>query len=88
MEPNNEDLEGRILKQQEENHHLRNFNQELEEQVKKLKEDKKSQDERLEKIQTHLVQFSIQCIVSLWLQVHLNNNMLKIHWCSNLVKTC
>ena len=50
MEPSNEDLEGRILKQQEENHRLRNLNQELDEHIKKLKEDKQSQDERFEKI--------------------------------------
>ena len=53
MELSNEDLEGRILKQQEENHRLRNLNQELEEQIKKLKDDKQSQDERFEKIQNN-----------------------------------
>ena len=42
MELSSEDLEGRILKQQEENHRLRNLNQELEEQTKKLKYDKQS----------------------------------------------
>ena len=46
MELSNEDLEGRILKQQEENHRLRTLNQEQEERIKKLKEDKQSQDER------------------------------------------
>ena len=40
IELSNEDLEGRILKQQEENHRLRNLNQELEEHIKKLKNDK------------------------------------------------
>ena len=50
MELSSEDLEGRILKQQEENHHLRNLNQELGEQIKKWKEDKQSQDETFEKI--------------------------------------
>ena len=38
---------------QEENHRLRNFNQELEEQIKKLKEDKQSKDESFEKIQNN-----------------------------------
>ena len=33
MELSHEDLEGRMLKQQEENHHLRSLNQELEEQI-------------------------------------------------------
>ena len=36
----NEDLKGRILKKEEENQPLRNLNQELEEQIKKLKENK------------------------------------------------
>ena len=50
----NEDLEGRILEEEEENHQcLRNLNQELGEQMKKLKEDKQSQDERFEKIQNN-----------------------------------
>ena len=40
MELSNEDLEGRILKQQEENHHLRNLNQKIEQQIKNFKEDK------------------------------------------------
>ena len=53
MELSNEDLKGRILKQQEENHHLGNLNQELEEQIKKLKEDKQSQNESFEKIQNN-----------------------------------
>ena len=42
MELSNEDLEGRILKQQEENQHVRNLNQELEVQIEKLKKDKSS----------------------------------------------
>ena len=50
MELSNEDLEAKILKQKEKNHRLRNLNQELEEQIKKLKEYKQSQDERFEKI--------------------------------------
>ena len=53
MELSNEYLEGRILKRQEENHCMRNLNQELEEQIKKLKDDKQSQDERFEKIQNN-----------------------------------
>ena len=53
MELSNEDLEGRILKQQEENHRLRNFNQELDEQIKKLKDDKQLQDGRFENIQNN-----------------------------------
>ena len=53
MKLSNQDIEGRILKQQEENHHLRNINQELEERIKKLKEDKQSQDKRFEKIQNN-----------------------------------
>ena len=32
---------------------MRNLNQELEEQIKKLKDDKQSQDERFEKIQNN-----------------------------------
>ena len=50
MKLSNEDFEGRILKQQEENQCLRNLNKELEEQIKKLKEDKQLQDERFKKI--------------------------------------
>ena len=49
----NEDFEGKIIKKREENHRLRNLNQELEEQIKELKEDKKSQVERFEKIQSN-----------------------------------
>ena len=44
MELSNEDLEERIIKQHGENHRLKNLNQELEEQIKKFKEDKQSQD--------------------------------------------
>ena len=51
-EQSNEDLEGRVLENQEENRHLKNLNRELEKEVEKLKEDKKSQDERFEKIQS------------------------------------
>ena len=53
MELSNEDFKGRILKQQEENHCPMNLNQELKEQIEKLKEDKQSQDERFEKIQNN-----------------------------------
>ena len=45
----NEDVEGKMLKNKEENHRLRNLNQELEEKIKELKEDKKLQVERFEK---------------------------------------
>ena len=50
MKLSNEDLEGRILKQQEENHRLKKLNQELEELIKKLKDDKLLQNERFKKI--------------------------------------
>ena len=53
MELANEYLKGRILKQPEENRCLRKLSQELEEQIKKLKEDKQSQDERFKKIQNN-----------------------------------
>ena len=53
LEQVNEDFEGKIIKKQEENHCLRNLNQQLEEQIKELKEDKKSQVERFEKIQSN-----------------------------------
>ena len=49
-EQSNEDLEGRVLENQEKNQRLKNLNQELKKQIKKLKEDKKLQDERFEKI--------------------------------------
>ena len=41
-EPSNEDLKRRILKKEEENQHLRNLYHELEEQIEKLRENKKS----------------------------------------------
>ena len=50
-ELSNEDLDGRILENEEENQRLRNLNQELEKQIKNLKEDKKSQDKKF-KIQS------------------------------------
>ena len=52
-EHSGEDLEGRILEKQEENQCLNNRNRELENQIKKLEIEKKSQDERIEKIQNH-----------------------------------
>ena len=52
-EHSGEDLEGRILEKKEENQCLNNRNQELENQIKKLEIEKKSQDERIEKIQNH-----------------------------------
>ena len=48
-----EDFEGKIVEKLEENHRRRNLNQELEDQIKELKEDKKSQVERFEKIQSN-----------------------------------
>ena len=46
----NEDFEGKNLEKQEENHHPRNINQDLEEKIKRLKEDNtKSQVERFKK---------------------------------------
>ena len=46
----NEDIE-KFLEKQEENQCLLNLNQELEKEIKKLTEEKKSQDERFEKFQ-------------------------------------
>ena len=48
-----EDFEGKILEIQEENQCLNNRNQELQNQIKELKIEKKSQEERIEKIQNH-----------------------------------
>ena len=49
-EHSNEDFEGKNLEKQEENHRSRNLNQELEKQIKGLKEDNtKSQVERFKK---------------------------------------
>ena len=39
-EQSNKDLKGIVLENQEENQRLKNLNQELEKQIKKLKEDK------------------------------------------------
>ena len=52
-EHSGEDLEGKILEKQEENQCLNNRNQELQNQIKELEIEKKSQDERIEKIQNH-----------------------------------
>ena len=53
-EPSNEDLEGRILEKEEKLQLVRILNnEELDEQIEKLKEDKKSQDSRFEKIQSN-----------------------------------
>ena len=48
----NEYIEGKVLEKQEENKCLLNLNQELDKQIEKLKEDKKLQDKRFEKIQS------------------------------------
>ena len=52
-EHSREDLEGRILEKQEENQCLNNRNQELQNQIKELEIEKKSQEEIIEKIQNH-----------------------------------
>ena len=52
-EHSDEDLEGKILEKQEENQCLNNHNRELQNQIKELEIEKKSQDERIEKIQNH-----------------------------------
>ena len=52
-EHSGEDLKGKILEKQEENQCLNNRNQELQNQIKELEIEKKSQDERIEKIQNH-----------------------------------
>ena len=52
-EHSGEDLKGRILEKKEENHCINNHNQELENQIKKLEIEKKSQDEIIEKIHNH-----------------------------------
>ena len=52
-EHSEEDLEGKILEKQEENHFLNNRNQELQNQIKELEIEKMLQDERIEKIQNH-----------------------------------
>ena len=44
IEHSNENLEGKILEKQEENHRLINLNQEPEEQIKKLKYNEKLQE--------------------------------------------
>ena len=52
-EHSGQDLEGKILENQEENQCLNNRNQELQSQIKELEIEKKLQDERIEKIQNH-----------------------------------
>ena len=52
-EHSSEDLEGRILKKQEENQCLNNHNHELEKQIKKLEIEKRSQDEIIKKVHNH-----------------------------------
>ena len=52
-EHSGEDLEGRTLEKLEENQCLKNRNQELENQIKKLEIEKKSQDEKIKNIQNH-----------------------------------
>ena len=43
VDKSNEDIEGNVLEKQEENQCLLNLNQELEKEIEKLKEEKKSQ---------------------------------------------
>ena len=52
-EHSSEDLQGRILEKHDENQCQKNIIQELEKQIKKLENDKKLQDERFEKIESH-----------------------------------
>ena len=49
-EHSGQDLEGKILENQEENQCLNNRNQELQSQIKDLEIEKKSQEERIKKI--------------------------------------
>ena len=48
----NEYIEGKVLEKQEENQFLLNVNQELEKEIEKFKEEKKSQYKRFEKIRS------------------------------------
>ena len=50
MEQANEDIKGKLLEKEEENSYLRNRNQNLMEQIKKLYDDKKSQKETFKKL--------------------------------------
>ena len=50
LERVNEDFEGKIFEKQEENNCLRNLNQELDEQIKKLKDNEQSQEEKFKNI--------------------------------------
>ena len=52
-EHSGEDLEGKILEKQEENQYLNNRNQVLQNQIKELEIEKKSQEARIKKIQNH-----------------------------------
>ena len=52
-EQSGEDLEGKLLEKQEENQCLNNSNQELHNQIKELEIEKKSQEERIERIPIH-----------------------------------
>jgi len=52
-EQSGEDLEGKLLEKQEENQCLINSNQELHNQIKELEIEKKSQEERIERIPIH-----------------------------------
>ena len=52
-EQSGEDLEGKLLEKQEENQCLNNSNQELLNQIKELEIEKKSQEERIKKIQNY-----------------------------------
>ena len=52
-EQSGEDLEGKLLENQEENQCLNNSNQELHNQIKEIEIEKKSQEEGIEKIQNH-----------------------------------
>ena len=47
----NEDIEGKLLETQEEKCHLKIHDQYLKEQIKKLKDNKNSQEETIKKIQ-------------------------------------
>ena len=48
----NDDIEGKVLEKQEENKCLINLNKELKEQLKKRKDEEKTQEEIIKKIQS------------------------------------
>ena len=52
-EHSSEEFEGKIMEKREENQCLNNHNQELQKKIKDLEIEKKSQEERIEKIQNH-----------------------------------